>query len=170
MDINAFRNRLGAGGVRPNQFQVTLNFPLVVGGAGDASLLVNSASLPASNIGTAMIQYRGREVKLAGERTFDPWTITIINDTGFTLRKKFEQWSDLMNNRTNNTGAITPREYYADLLVTQLDRNDEALRTYQLYNAFPSTVSEVSLAYGSNDVISEFNVTFQYSHFEVAPL
>jgi hypothetical protein len=75
-----------------------------------------------------------------------------------------------MNNRTNNSGVTEPNGYFSDILVSQLDRNDEVLRTYQLYNAFPGEVSEISLSYGANDTISEFNVTFGYSHFEVAPL
>jgi hypothetical protein len=170
MDITQFRGKLGAGGARPNQFLCTLNFPAGIAPAGDYSLLVTGASLPASAIGTAELQYRGRAIKLAGERTFAPWTITVVNDTDFTLRKKFEQWSDLMNNRTNNSGVTEPNGYLSDLLVSQLDRNDKVLRTYQLYNAFPSDVSEISLSYGTNDTISEFTVTFGYSHFEVAPL
>jgi hypothetical protein len=170
MDINQFRNKLGAGGARPNQFLVTLNFPAGVGVAGDKSILVVGASIPASNVNPTIVQYRGRAVKLAGERDFDPWTVTIINDTDMSLRRLFERWSDLMNNRINNSGSTQPSTYYADLLVSQLDRNDETIRTYQIYNAFPNSVSEITLAYGQNDVISEFNVTFQYSHFEVLPL
>ena len=114
------------------------------------------------------MQYRGREVKFAGERTFDPWTITVLNDTDMALRSRFERWSSLMNEYVNNGGATDPGAYMADLRVEQLDRNDEVIRTYEIKNAFPITVSEVSLAYSANDVISEFNVTFQYLHFEVA--
>jgi len=116
------------------------------------------------------VQYRGREVKMAGERTFDPWTITVLNDTSMKLRRLFESWSNLMNNRENNGGSLAPATYMCDLSVEQLDRNDEVIRTYNIYNSFPITVSEVALAYSANDVISEFNVTFQYSHFDVTPV
>jgi len=171
MDINNFKSRLGAGGARPNQFLVTLNYPALVGvPSSDDSILATSAALPASNVNPCIVLYRGREVKLAGERTFDPWTVTIINDTSMKLRKTFERWSNLMNDRTNNGGYTAPSAYMSDLSVSQLDRNDQVIRTYQLYNAFPITVSEVGLSYSSNDVISEFTVTFQYSHFEVTPL
>lgn len=171
MDINQFRNKLGAGGARPNQFIVTLTFPAIVGaGSNDDSLLVSAASLPASNINPTIIQYRGREVKFAGERTFDPWTITIVNDTSMKLRKHFERWSNLMNNRENNGGSTLPATYMCDLAVTQLDRNDAEIRNYTIYNAFPINIGEVALSYGSNDVISEFTVTFQYSHFDVDPV
>ena len=92
MDITQFRNKLGAGGIRPNQFLVLLNWPLVVGvGGNDDSLLVTAAALPASNVNPTIVQYRGREVKMSGERTFDPWTITIINDTTMRLRQYFER-------------------------------------------------------------------------------
>ena len=171
MDISQFKAKLGAGGARPNQFLVTLTFPALVGvGASDDSILVTSAALPASNVNPCIVQFRGREVKLGGERTFDPWTVTVINDTTMKLRMLFERWSNLMNDRTNNGGQTTPGLYMADLTVEQLDRNDQTIRTYQIFNSFPITVSEVGLSYGSNDVISEFTTTFQYSHFEVTPL
>lgn len=169
MNINQFKTRLLNGGARPNQFLVTLNWPGLVGNpGGDHNLLVTSAALPASNVNPTIVQYRGREVKFAGERTFDPWTITVLNDTDMTLRTYFERWSSLMNEYVNNGGSTAPDAYMTDLQVEQLDRNDEVIRTYNIRNAFPITVSEVALAYSANDVISEFNVTFQYLHFEVA--
>jgi hypothetical protein len=168
MNISQFRTRLLNGCARPNQFLVTLTWPGVVGNpGGDHNLLVTSAALPASNVNPTIVQYRGREVKFAGERIFDPWTITVLNDTNMTLRSYFEKWSSAMNEYVNNGGVTTPALYYADLTVQQLDRNDLVIRTYELKNSFPITVSEVGLAYSANDVISEFNVTFQYSHFEV---
>ena len=170
MDINQFRTRLGAGGVRPNQFVVFL--PTIVGiqNPSDVSILVTSAALPASNVNPTIVQYRGREVKFSGERIFDPWTISVINDTSMTLRNYFEYWSNSMNNRTNNGGNIQPILYQRDVTVEQLDRNDAVIRSYKLFNAFPITVSEIGLAYSQNDVISEFTATFQYSHFEILPI
>jgi T4-like virus tail tube protein gp19 len=171
VDIMQFRNKLGAGGARPNQFTVILNFPIETGiTTDDTSLLVSAAALPASNVNPAIVMYRGREVKFAGERTFDPWTITVLNDTDMKMRKAFERWSDLMNNRTDNSGEIIPNFYMSTLVVQQLDRNEALIRGYQIFNAFPITVSEVGLSYAANDVISEFNVTFQYSHFDVNPV
>lgn len=167
MQIDAFRSALGAGGTRPNQYRVTLNFPSLVGGGTQAdSILVTAAALPASNVNPTVVQYRGREVKFAGERIFDPWTISIMNDSSMKLRDKFEKWSNLMNNRLNNGGLLSPSAYQTDLTVEQLDRNDTSIRSYTIYNAFPINVSEISLGYGQNDVISEFTVTFQYAHFE----
>jgi len=86
------------------------------------------------------------------------------------MRKAFERWYDLMNNRTDNSGEILPNFYMSTIVVQQLDRNEALIRGYQIFNAFPITVSEVGLSYAANDVISEFNVTFQYSHFDVNPV
>lgn len=166
MDISKFKGLLGAGGARPNQFRVLLSFPSYVTVPDkEYSLLVTGAAVPASNVNPTLIQYRGREVKLAGERIFDPWTITIVNDTEFSLRRPFEEWMNGMNNLVDNTGVITPRDYQIDLEVEHLDRNDEVLQTYKLHSAFPINMSEIALQYGQNDVIEEFTVTFNYQHY-----
>ena len=171
MDITNFRNKLGQGGARPNQFRVTLTWPTAIGsGASDESILVSGASLPASNVAGTIIQYRGREVKLPGERTFDPWTITVVNDSDMKLRRKFEVWSDLMNQRVGNTGIISPTLVFADLTVEQLSRNDDVIRTYVLRDSFPTQISEVPLRYDQDNVISEFTVTFLYARFDVSPV
>ena len=103
MQISDFKGRLGAGGARPNQFRVLLAFPGFVTAADPSySVLVSGAALPASTVNPAIIQYRGREIKLAGERIFDPWTITVVNDTENSLIKTFEDWMDCMNNKSDN--------------------------------------------------------------------
>ena len=154
MDISEFKTALGDGGARPNQFRVELTFP----GTGTSArelLLVTGASLPASTVNPAIIQYRGREIKLAGERIFDPWTITIVNDTDFTLRNKFESWMDDMNNRHTNTATrLDPQDYQREISVYHLDRNDDDLMTIQLEEAFPINMSEIALQYASNNLRS----------------
>jgi hypothetical protein len=171
MDITNFRNKLGAGGARPNQFRVTLTWPAAVGAtASDESVLVSAASIPPSNVAGTIVQYRGREVKLAGERTFDPWTVTILNASDMGLRTKFERWSDLMNNREQNTGIIQPSLYFTDLTCEQLSRNDDVIRTYIIRDAFPTNIGEIALRYDQDNVISEFTVTFLYQRFDVAPV
>ena len=168
MDIEAFRSKLGAGGARPNQFQVTLNFPTIADADNTYSILVSGAAIPASTVNPAIIQYRGREVKLAGERIFDPWTVTIINDTNQSLRRPFEQWLDAINQKDDNRGLLTPSEYYQDIEIIHLDRNDEPLKggQYTLKGAFPINMSEIALQYAQNDIIEEFTVTFQYQAYE----
>jgi len=166
MDISKFKGLLGAGGARPNQFRVILGFPAYVNVPNkEYALLVTGAAVPASNVNPTLLQYRGREIKLAGERIFDPFTITIVNDTEFSLRRPFETWMDGMNALADNTGFIRPRDYQVDMSVEHLDRNDGVLQTYKLVSAFPINMSEIALQYGQNDVVEEYTVTFQYQHY-----
>ena len=171
MNIEDFKSRLGAGGARPNQFEVELNFPTYVGAVDKSlSILVTGAAIPASNVNPAIIQYRGREIKMAGERIFDPFTVTIVNDSEFGLRQAFEEWMNGMNNRESNEGALSPTDYQQLLTVKHLDRNDRVLPggSYTMFNAFPINMSEIALQYAQNDIFEEFTVTFQYSHYEVS--
>ena len=122
MNITEFKARLGAGGARPNQFRVLLGFPSYVPNVDTSySILVTGAAIPASTVNPAIIQYRGREVKLAGERIFDPWTVTIVNDTEQQLRRAFEAWMEGMNDKAENTGALVPADYQADIVIQHLD-------------------------------------------------
>lgn len=172
-------------GVKPNMFEVEINFPalgigassLVTVGADEkqiTNLLCKSAALPASNTGVIEVPFRGRTVKIAGDRTFDTWTPTFINDKDFKVRGVFEQWSEAINGHAGNTAdLITPANsngYTADILVHQLEKNSTPtnsnyLRTYKLWYAFPTNVSQIDLAYDSNDQIEEFSVEFQYSYW-----
>jgi len=170
MQIEKFRSALGSGGARPNQFEVTLNFPTNVGFAdNNASILVTGAAMPASTVNPAIIQYRGREVKFAGERIFDPWTITIANDSKQSLRQPFENWLDMMNRKHDNSGVLEPRDYQSEIIVKHKDRNDADLPGghVELSGAFPINMSEIALQYAQNDIIEEFTVTFQYQYYTV---
>ena len=172
MNISEFKQALGDGGARPNQFQVMVTFPAAVGQLEPKEqILVTGASLPASTVNPAIIQYRGREVKLAGERIFDPWTITIVNDTKFTFRKKFEAWMEGMNQKASNmaTGYLDPEVYQRPITVFHLDRNDGVLMAIKLDDAFPINMSEIALQYAQNDIIEEYTVTFQYQTYNVTP-
>lgn len=170
MNINDFKNRLVAGGARPNQFRVQLVWPtgITVPTSTDADILISGAAIPASTVNPVITQYRGREVKFAGERIFDPWTITIINDAKQSLRAPFESWMELMNNKDDNGGTLAWEGYQTDLTVQHLDRNDNVINkgTYNLKDAFPINMSEIALQYAQNDIIEEFTVTFQYQTYE----
>jgi hypothetical protein len=167
MQIDTFKGLLGNGGARPNQFRVTLNTP--DGTLGDYNLLVTGASLPSSNINPTILQYRGREIKFAGERTFDPFTVTIVNDTNFTVHGALMTWMDMINGAQSNEGVTDWQSYTQQLVVEQLTReagdSETAIATYILEGAFPINVSEIALNYGQNDVIEEFSVTFQYQYY-----
>ena len=168
-NVDQFKAAMVGGGTRANQFFVGLNFPSYVGVGAAASaqgaFLCSATSLPGSVVNPTIVQYRGREVKFSGERTFAPWTVTIMNDVSFNIRNAFEQWMDGFNGLVNNSGRTDPRQYQANLAVTQLDRNNNPLKFYTLFSAFPIDMSEIALNYGDNDTIETYTVTFQYQHY-----
>ena len=160
-------------GVRPNMFQVDITFPDAV----DAdqtlvSYMCKSAVLPASNIGVIEVPFRGRTVKIAGDRTFDNWSATFINDKEMKSRAYFEQWINQINSHKENTAnIIDPTSYGRSVVIRQLEKDNspagDELRSYKLWYAFPISTSDIDLAYDSNDQIEEFSVEFQYSYWTV---
>lgn len=168
-NVDQFKAAMIGGGARANQFFVTLNFPSYVtlgsAASAQAAFLVNAATLPGSIVNPTIVPYRGREVKFAGERIFQPWTVTIMNDVSFNIRNSLEKWMAGMNGLVDNTGRTNPREYQANLVVTQLDRNNNPLKIYTLASAFPVDLGDIQLNYGDNDTIESYTVTFQYQHY-----
>lgn len=166
--ITEFKNRLTGGGARPNLFEVRINFlENLTGGESDIDrFMVKSAALPASNLGPVEVPFRGRVLKVAGDRTFDTWTVTVLNDTNFTLRSAFEEWINNINNVSDATGLISPSSYMRDAFVDQLDRDGSVLRTYHMHDIFPTNVSQIDLSYDTTDTIEEFTVEFQVQYWE----
>ena len=128
--------------------------------------MVKAANLPASNITPIDIPFRGRILKIAGDRTFDTWTITVLNDTDFAIRSAFEKWMNTINKLSDNTGLNDPSSYQADAYVHQLDRNGQTLRTYHFYDLFPTNISAIDLSYDTTDTIQEFTVEMQVHWWE----
>ena len=168
-NVERFKSALTNGGARPNQFAVQLSFPTYVAAqsiaVARAPFLVNIAELPGQTVNPAIVQYRGREVKFAGDRIFAPYTITVMNDAEMSIRNGMEQWMGGMEDNAAKFGRLQPSEYQRDIDVLQLDRNGNILKSYKLVNAFPVDLSPVALDFGANDQISQFTVTFQYQHF-----
>ena len=141
-----------------------------------ARFMVKAASLPASTISNIAIPFRGRQLKIAGDRTFEPWSITVINDVDFKLRDSFERWMNLMNKHEDNAGLTNPTSYQKDLVVRQLGRSSmdqhtsgeaiPVLKEYQFRGAFPTTVSSIDLSYENTDAIEEFTVELEYQWFD----
>ena len=175
-NVSQFLQTIGQG-VKPNMFLINIAFPEAIKLESEDQKLTNilckSAALPGSNLGVIEVPFRGRTVKIAGDRTFDTWTTTFFNDKDFKLRSFFEQWANSINTHEGNTAPLfTPNNsdgYMADLGVKQLekDASEEGaiLRTYTLRYCFPTNVSPIDLAYDSNDQIEEFSVEWQYSYF-----
>jgi len=175
------------GGARPNLFECELYFPddaIPAGTTRDAltdrtRFMVKAANLPASNISPINIPFRGRNLKVAGDRTFDPWTITIINDVDFSIRTAFERWMNLINKHEDNAGLTNPTSYQKDLYVKQLGRAEvqgatptsdarvPVLKQYKFLGTFPTNVSDIALSYDSSDTIEEFSVTLEVQWVDV---
>ena len=168
-NVERFKSSLTNGGARPNQFMVQLSFPTYVAGqslaVARAPFLVSVAELPGQKVNPAIVQYRGREVKFVGDRIYAPFTITVLNDAEMSIRTAMEQWMNGMEDYVAKFGRLQPAEYQRDMQVFQLDRNGNALKQYNIANAFPVDLSPVALDFGANDQISTFTVTFQYQHF-----
>ena len=169
MSILSFQQALIGGGARSNQFRVTLSFPNFVNGtaaANNAQFLCDATSLPGQNIGIAPVMYRGRAVKLAGERQFDNWSVTCINDVDFGIMNAFEAWMENINAKIENTGLINPNVYTTNLQVEQLDRNGTTLKMYVMSDCWPISVSPVALSFGDNDSVQRFTVDFAVGFFK----
>ncbi len=187
--LRDFKSKLAGGGARPNLFEASINsFPTAISDAWDNSseaeggafkFLCKSTALPASNLGSIEIPFRGRTLKVAGDRTFDDWTVTIINDEDFRLRTAFERWSNVMSQLDDATGVTNPTSYMTDAFIQQLGRGPEVgaatnnggntsiLRSYKFFDVFPVTVGEIALSYDTTDALEEFDVTFRYQYFTV---
>ena len=178
-----FRSRLKGGGTRANLFEVQMAFPDYLSVSdenetlNDIPFMVKAAEIPASNIGNIPVPFRGRILPIAGDRTFDPWTVTIINDTNFRLRDVMEKWSDSINDLQTAQGRTNPEEYQTKASVIQLDRLGKKpgdtireLRTYDFTGIYPNVVSSIPLDHGATDTIEEFQVTFNYLFYEVKGL
>ena len=168
-NISDFKAKLAGGGARANQFKVTMPFPgyaQVGGETEELAFLCQATSIPAMAIGTTTVNFRGSPVYLAADRTFEPWSITVLNDTNFKLRDAFERWQNGINNMTDNEGLSNPVDYQVDAFIDQLDRNGNTLKSYTLRGAYPVEVSDITLNYGTNDEVETFGVTFQYQYFE----
>jgi len=175
--INAFLTTVKQG-VKNNLFLVNFTFPTVLGADAPTldvvDMLCKSAALPASNLGVIEVPFRGRTVKIAGDRTFDTWTATFISDRNQTIRHSMEKWMESINrHQANNASAYIPdgggQGYLADLTVKQLERDStdggSILRTYTLVGCFPTNISQIDLAYDSNDQIEDFTVEFQLQYW-----
>ena len=168
--ISDFKSRLSGGGARPNLFEVELAFPDAVAIDNDvlqkARFLVKAAALPASTIAPIDVPFRGRILKIAGDRTFETWTITVINDTDFSLRSAFEKWMNTINKMSDATGVVDPEAYQKDATVKQLDRDGSVLRSYKFWDIFPTNISTIDLSYETTDTLEEFTVELQGQWWE----
>ena len=168
-NINDFKSRLRGGGARANQFKVTLPFPgyAAVGGeTSDMAFLCTATSTPASNVAEVAVPFRGRSLYVAGDRTFDTWTTTVLNDTDFKIYRAVERWLNGINNMSDNEGIANPADYQVDAFIDHLDRNGTTLKSWTFRGMFPTALPGIALGYGLNDAVETFDVTWRYQYFE----
>ena len=167
LGVDDFKAKLRGGGARPNLFKATINFPAYAGGDVEVtSFLCEAAQLPGSTITPIVVPFRGRQLKMSGDRSFEAWTPTIINDTDFVIRDSMERWMNGMNAHSANTGLTNVVDYEADLIVEQLDKDGSISKTYNFRGCFPTAVSPIDLSYASESEIERFTVEFQVQYWE----
>ena len=167
LGVDDMKAKLIGGGARPNLFKVTMAFPsYVTANVELASYMCKATSMPASQIAAIEVPFRGRQLKVAGDRTFDPWSVTIINDTDFNVRNSFEQWMNGINQHKANTGLTQPSSYMADMIVEQLDKDGTVEKTYNIRGTFPTNLGAIELNYESENAIEEFEVELQVQYWE----
>ena len=169
--IDQFAAYLTGGGSRANQFRVTFTSP-VAAGAGLATTktqyMCKSASLPGQTITEIPVNYRGRILYVAGDRTFETWTTTIVNDTDFQARNAVEGWMSAINDLESNQGLVRPRTYTADLIVEQLDASERVRKSYVMRNCWPTAINAIELNMDTVSAIEEFEITWRYTHFSAS--
>ena len=167
LGVDDMKAKLVGGGARPNLFKVTMAFPsYVTADVSLASYMCKASSMPASIIASIEVPFRGRQLKVAGDRTFDPWSVTVINDTDFNVRNSFEQWMNGINQHKANTGLTQPSSYMADMIVEQLDKDGTVEKTYNIRGTFPTNLGAIELSYDSENAIEEFEVELQVQYWE----
>ena len=182
--ISNFKSQLKGGGARPNLFEVDVT--CATGWLDEAErefkFLCKATSMPTQTIGSVDVPFRGRILKVAGDRTFEPWSVTVINDESFDIRQSFEQWQELINGITSGNGKVEPSAYMSQGTIRQLGRTQigsrdpgsaggagqggDVLYTYTVRDIWPSEIGSIDLSYESSDAIEEFTVTFQVNYME----
>ena len=170
-NINEIRSQLVLGGARSALFQVRINNP--ANGAGDlkSPFMIKASQLPASAIGFVEVPYFGRKFKIAGNRQFAPWNVTVINDEDFLIRNAMEEWMNAINSHVENLrefAADGPSDYKTDATVTQFSKTGAPIREYKFVGIFPTDLAEIPVSWESIDEIQQFDITFQYDYWTVS--
>lgn len=165
-NINEMRSQLVYGGARQNLFQVRINNPANASGDLKTPFMVQAAQIPESSLGVIPVFYFGRQMKLAGDRTFGDWTVTVINDEDFLIRNAMEEWSNRINRLERNVRDIN--RYKSNATVIQYAKDGTPIREYKFNGIFPSVISPIELDWAATDQIQSFQVTFSYDYWTVS--
>ena len=168
-NISDFKAKLAGGGARANQFKVTMPFPgyaSVGGEIEELAFLCRATSIPSMEIASIPVPFRGRSIKIAGDRTIPDWSITVYNDTNFKLRDAFERWQNGINNMSDNEGLTNPVDYQVDCFLDHLDRNGNTIKSYTLRGVYPINIAGIPLDYEEAGAIEQFEVSLAYQFFD----
>jgi len=177
--ISQFKTQLRRGGARPNLFEVDITSSTALNDVfwtgtdqDDFHFLCKATSMPTQTVGSVDVPFRGRILKVAGDRTFEPWSVTVINDEAFNIRSVFEKWGDKINGLHDGVGVVEPQSYMGNGTVAQLSRSTggetgKTLQSYMLQDIWPSEIGSIDLSYESSDAIEEFTVTFQVQYMSI---
>ena len=170
-NINSFKANIAGGGARANQFEVRFTDAPAIGTAinkDNASYLCKATSLPGQTITEVPVPFRGRTLYLAGDREFETWTTTFINETNFDIRTHFEKWLSAINDVETSVGLTNFSDYSSDMTVVQLDRDNNVLKSYVLTNCWPTVVAPIELSYDTTSEVETFDITWRYTHFSAS--
>ena len=168
-NISDFKAKLAGGGARANQFKVTMPFPgyaSVGGEIEELAFLCRATSIPSMEIASIPVPFRGRSIKIAGDRTIPSWSVTVYNDTNFKLRDAFERWQNGINNMSDNEGLTNPVDYQVDAFLDHLDRNGNTIKSYTLRGVYPINIAGIPLDYEEAGAIEQFEVSLAYQFFD----
>ena len=168
-NINDFKSALKGGGARANQFQVTMPFPGFAAVGGETrtmSFLCTATSLPGMTLAAIPVPFRGRNLYIAGDRTIETWSTTILNETDFAIRNAFERWSNEINSMSDNSGLENPSDYMVDAFVDHLDRAGQVIKSYTFRGMWPLTIAAIELTSAEAGEVESFEVVHQYQFFE----
>lgn len=169
-NINEIRAQLAQGGARPALFQAIITNPVNPIGDLKTPFMLRATALPSWNLGTIEVPYYGRRIKVAGTRTFNNWSATIMNDEDFLIRNALEQWSNSINSLEGNLvtlGGSAPSLYKSQGTITQFSKTNQVVRVYQFNGIWPVNISDVALDWQNGDAIEEFNVEFAYDSYQI---
>ena len=169
MSIQNFLSNLKGGGASPNRFEVVIDFPAFAATQEEirkTAFLVQASQIPGSNLGVKEVGFRGRQLKLPGDRTFEDWEATFYKDTDFAIQNALERWQNAINAYNSNTGLTAPEEMFGTVEVHQLDNNDNRVKSVAMLYAWPQIITPIELAQDSNDQIETFSTTFAYSDID----
>ena len=169
-NISEFKQQgLYGGGARSSLFQVEMTLPAPLQAFNTTlrkfSFTCRAASIPASTVGQVEVPYFGRKIKLAGDRTFADWSVTVMNDEDYAVRKMFETWSNLLNDNESNLKGVRFNGYKSGAIVKQFAKTNEIIGAYTFVGLFPTEISAMELDWETTNSIQTFSVSLAYDYW-----